>query len=91
VARPIAKRVPVDAVLFHNWRNRMEYAGGIIADQGAHVFDGSDLLMGASFPVAVTAAAGKPHKQGFDTPESVVVTAAYAEDFIATSASTMRQ
>ncbi|MBL8227550.1 MAG: Gfo/Idh/MocA family oxidoreductase [Bryobacterales bacterium] len=80
---PIAKRVPVDAVLFHNWRNRKDYAGGIVADQGAHVFDGIHLLMGASFPVAVTAAAGKPHKEGFDTPESVVATAEYSEDFIA--------
>jgi predicted dehydrogenase len=81
---PIEKRVPVDATLFHNWRNRRDYAGGIVADQGAHVFDGIHLLMGAGFPVAVTAAAGKPHREGFDTPESVVVTAEYAEDFIAT-------
>jgi predicted dehydrogenase len=81
---PIARRVPVDAQLFHNWRNRKDYAGGIVADQGAHVFDGIHLLMGASFPLAVTAAAGPPHKQGFDTPESVVVTAEYAEDFLAT-------
>ena len=39
--------------------------------------------MNAGFPVAVTAAAGKPHKGGYDTPESVVATAEYAEDFIA--------
>jgi predicted dehydrogenase len=38
--------------------------------------------MGASYPKAVTAAAGKPHREGFDTPESVVVTAEYPEDFI---------
>ncbi len=80
---PIAKRVPVDAQLFHNWRNRKDYAGGIVADQGAHVFDGIHLLMGAGFPSAVTAASGKPHREGFDTPESVVVTAEYNEDFIA--------
>ena len=39
--------------------------------------------MNASYPLAVTAAAGKPHREGFDTPESVVVTAQYPEDFIA--------
>jgi hypothetical protein len=31
----------------------------------------------------VNAAAGKPHKAGADTPESVVVTAEYADDFVA--------
>ncbi len=79
---PLQKRVPVNADLFRNWRNYRDYAGGIVADQGAHVFDGIHLLMGASYPKAVTAAAGKPHREGFDTPESVVVTAEYPEDFI---------
>ena len=78
---PIAHR-PLDPDRFRNWRNYADYAGGIVADQGAHVFDGIHLLMGAGYPSAVTAAAGKPHRQGFDTPESVVVTAEYPEDFI---------
>lgn len=79
---PVAKKRPLDADRFRNWRNYAEYAGGIVADQGAHVFDGIHLLMNASYPLAVTAAAGKPHREGFDTPESVVVTAEYPEDFI---------
>jgi predicted dehydrogenase len=81
---PIVKRVPVDAQIFNNWRNFKDYAGGIVADQGAHVFDGIHALMSAGFPLAVTAAAGKPHKPEYDTPESVVVTAEYGEDFIGT-------
>jgi predicted dehydrogenase len=68
---------------FRNWRLYSDYAGGILADQGAHVFDGIHMLMGAGYPVAVTAAAGKPHRAGVDSPESVVATAEYAEDFIA--------
>ncbi len=79
---PIANKRALDPDVFKNWRNYAEYAGGIIADQGAHVFDGIHLLMSASYPLAVTAAAGKPHRPGFDTPESVVVTAEYPEDFI---------
>jgi len=67
---------------FRNWRFYSDYAGGILADQGAHVFDGIHMLMNAGYPMAVTAAANKPHKQGVDTPESVVATAEYAEDFI---------
>jgi len=79
---PMEKRVPLDPDLFRNWRYYADYAGGILADQGAHVYDGIHFLMHASYPLAVTAAAGKPHREGFDTPESVVATAEYPEDFI---------
>ena len=78
-----APRRAFDADRFHNWREYKDYGGGIVADQGAHVYDGIHLLMGATFPSAVTAAAGKPHRPGFETPESVVVTAEYPRDFIA--------
>ncbi len=77
-----ARRQPVDPYRFRNWRFFSDYAGGIVADQGAHVFDGMHLLMGAGYPLAVTAAAGRPHKPRVDTPESVVVTAEYPEDFV---------
>ena len=80
---PAAKHPP-DPDRFRNWRQYKDYAGGIVADQGAHVYDGIHLLMNATFPTAVTAAAGKPHRPGFETPESVVVTAEYPQDFIAT-------
>jgi predicted dehydrogenase len=79
---PMEKRVPLDPDIFRNWRYYADYAGGILADQGAHVYDGIHLLMHATYPLAVTAAAGKPHREGFDTPESVVATAEYPEDFI---------
>jgi predicted dehydrogenase len=80
---PLQKRVPLDPDRFRNWRNYSDYAGGILADQGAHVFDGIHLLMNASYPIAVTASANKPHRQGFDTPESAIAIAEYPEDFIA--------
>ena len=57
---------------FRHWRFYSDYAGGILADQGAHVFDGIHMLMDAGYPLAVNASAGKPHKPGVDTPESVV-------------------
>ncbi len=77
-----AERRPFDPNRFRNWRLYSDYAGGIIADQGAHVFDGIQLLMGATYPSAVNASGGKPHKEGVDTPESVVAIAEYPEDFI---------
>lgn len=79
---PVEPHTPPDPFIFRNWREISAYAGGIVADQGAHVFDGIHLLMNASYPIAVTAAAGKPHRTGYDTPESVVATAEYPEDFI---------
>jgi predicted dehydrogenase len=78
-----AVRRPFDPDRFRNWRLYSDYAGGIVADQGAHVFDGIHLLMSASYPVAVNASAGKAHKAGVDTPESVAAIAEYPEDFIA--------
>ena len=78
-----AVRRPFDPNRFRNWRLYSDYAGGIVADQGAHVFDGIHLLMSAGFPLAVNASAGKVHKTGVDTPESVVAIAEYSEDFIA--------
>ncbi len=80
---PVKRRVPPDAYRFRNWRYISDYAGGIVADQGAHVFDGIHMLMAAGYPSAVTAAAGKPHREGVDMPESVVVTAEYPSDFVA--------
>jgi predicted dehydrogenase len=77
-----AEHRPFDANRFRNWRLYSDYAGGIVADQGAHVFDGIHLLMSAGYPAAVNASAGKVHKAGVDTPESVVVIAEYPEDFI---------
>ncbi len=78
-----AEKRPFDANRFRQWRFYSEYAGGILADQGAHVFDGIHMLMGAGFPAAVNASAGKVHKPGVNTPESVVAIAEYPEDFIA--------
>jgi predicted dehydrogenase len=77
-----AERRSFDPDRFRNWRYYSDYAGGILADQGAHVFDGIHMLMGAGYPSAVTAAAGRPHKAGVDMPESVVATAEYPEDFV---------
>ena len=79
---PAAKR-PLDASRFFDWRSYSEYSGGIVADQGAHVYDGIHLVMGCGFPAAVNASAGRVHKAKFDTPESVTVAAEYAEDFVA--------
>ncbi len=77
-----APRRDLDLNRFRNWRLYSDYAGGIVADQGAHVFDGIHLLMNASYPKAVNASGGIPHVPGADTPETVTVIAEYPEDFL---------
>jgi len=78
---PARKRAP-DPDRFRRWRLYSDYSGGLVADQGAHVFDGIHLLMNAGYPLAVNASGGRPHHEGVDTPESVVAVAEYAEDFL---------
>lgn len=78
-----AVRRPMDPQRFLNWRFFSDYSGGIVADQGAHVYDGIHLIMDLGYPGAVNASGGRPHKAGVDTPEAVVVAAEYPEDFLA--------
>ena len=80
---PATTRVPKDPSIFFDWRTRSAYAGGIVIDQGAHIFDAIHMIMDAGYPTAVNASAGRIHKPGADTPESVVVAAEYPEDFVA--------
>jgi predicted dehydrogenase len=63
-----AERRAFDANRFRNWRFYSEYAGGILADQGAHVFDGIHMLMGAGFPSAVNARRGRSTKPASTRP-----------------------
>ena len=77
-----AKKHEFEPGRFRRWRLYSDYAGGIVADQGAHIYDGMHMLMNASYPLAVNASAGRPHVEGVDTPESVVVIAEYPEDFL---------
>ncbi|MEJ7605481.1 MAG: Gfo/Idh/MocA family oxidoreductase [Bryobacteraceae bacterium] len=78
-----ARRREMTPGRFQHWRYYSDYAGGIMADQGAHVFDGVQMLMGAGYVSVVNASAGKIHRAEVDTPESVVVCAEYPEDFLA--------
>ena len=77
-----APRHSMELDRFRNWRNYKDYAGGIVADQGAHIYDSIHLIRGVGFPTAVNASSGKVHSPEGQTPETVVVTAEYADDFL---------
>lgn len=72
-----------DPTMFFNWRHVSAFAGGIVIDQGAHIYDSIHMIMDAGYPTAVNASACKGHVEGVDQPESVVVIAEYPEDFLA--------
>ncbi len=80
---PALKRGPLDPDRFNDWRSYTEYSGGIVADQGAHAFDGMNMLTAAGYPTAVNASAGPPLRPKVDTAESVVVCAEYAAPLLA--------
>ena len=73
---------PLDPDRFHHWRSYTDYSGGVMADQGAHIYDGVHLIRGVGFPMAVNATAGRVHSATNDTPETVIVAAEYPEDFL---------
>ncbi len=78
-----APDAPKDPLTFFNWRSLSPYSGGIVQDQGCHIFDSIHLIMDAGFPLSVTAMSLRPHVEGMDLPESVVVAAEYPQDFLA--------
>ncbi len=78
-----ASSVPKNPLVFFNWRSLAAYSGGIAQDQGCHIFDSIHLIMDAGYPVSVNATALRPHVEGMDLPESVVVAAEYPGDFLA--------
>ena len=78
-----APRVAKDPQRFFDWRNYSDYSGGIVIDQGAHIYDSIHMIMGAGYPTAVNASACSGHKPNADLPESWIVIAEYPEDFMA--------
>ena len=78
-----APAIEQDPLVFFNWRSLSEYSGGIVQDQGCHIYDSIQMIMDAGYPAAVTASALAPHVDGMDQPESVVVVAEYPQDFLA--------
>ena len=47
---PAKTRVPKDPAIFFDWRTRADYAGGIVIDQGAHIFDSIHMIIGRGLP-----------------------------------------
>lgn len=59
-----APRTAKNPLIFFNWRDFSDYSGGIVIDQGAHIYDAIHMIMDAGYPEAVTASACRGHKPG---------------------------
>jgi predicted dehydrogenase len=78
-----AEKRPLDAVRFHNWYYFWDYSGGLMVGQAAHVIDAINMIMGSTFPTAVTAAATRTHLEGAEVPETTNMAIEYGDEFLA--------
>jgi predicted dehydrogenase len=79
---PAPKR-PLDPVRFLNWNYFWDYAGGMLAGQGAHVVDAIQWFMDSKCPLAVTSSGGKANLDGAEIPETTTMTMEYPENYFA--------
>ena len=79
---PATRRDP-DPDRFLDWRSYSDYSGGIVADQGAHVYDGINMLTVAGYPLAVNASAGPVLRPKVDTSDTAVVAVEYPRELLA--------
>jgi predicted dehydrogenase len=78
-----AARHPFEPARFRDWLYFRDYAGGILCEQGAHIFDMIQMCMRSSYPSAVTCTAGAPNVQGAEYSETAVLSVEYPENYLA--------
>jgi predicted dehydrogenase len=79
---PAPKR-ELDPVRFFNWYYFWDYSGGLMVGQAAHIVDAINWFMNASFPAAVTCAAGRVNLEGAEVPATTCMCIEYPENFLA--------
>ena len=78
----VAPKRPFDPVRFFNYLYFWDYAGGMLAGQGAHIVDGIHYMLGSRAPLAVTAAGGRPNLAGAEITETASMTVEYPENYL---------
>jgi len=79
-----APRRPMDPNRFLNWLYFQDYSGGMMIGQAAHIIDGIQWMMNSTFPVAVTAAGGRPNLEGAETTETSSMIVEFPENYLTT-------
>jgi predicted dehydrogenase len=73
---------PLDPLRFFNWQWFWDYSGGMIT-QAAHIVDAINMIMGSSYPAAVSCLAGRVNVEGSEIPETATMSIEYPENFLA--------
>lgn len=79
-----APKRPMDPSRLFNWLYFSDYSGGMMIGQAAHIIDGIQWMMNSTYPVAVTAAGGKPNLEGAETAETSSMIVEFPENYITT-------
>jgi predicted dehydrogenase len=74
-----AGRREVDPAIFVNWHYLLEFSGGMLTGQGAHMIDAINWFMGSTYPVAITCTGRKPDLKGHDAPDTATMCVEYPE------------
>jgi predicted dehydrogenase len=77
-----APQRPVDDLRFFNWYYFWDYSGGLMIGQAAHMIDCVNMILGSTYPTAVTAAATPTHLDGAEVPETTNIAVEYADDYL---------
>lgn len=79
---PAPKR-ELDPVRFFGWYYFFDYSGGMLVGQAAHIIDAINMIMGSSYPSAVTCSGISPNVEGAEIPETATMLVEYPENFLA--------
>ena len=71
-----------DPVRFRNWYYFWDYSGGLMVGQAAHMIDCVNMILGSTYPTAVTAASTPTHLDGAEVPETTNIAVEYADDYL---------
>jgi predicted dehydrogenase len=72
----------MDPMRFFYWQWFFDYSSGMIT-QASHIVDAINMILGSSYPTAVSCLAGKVDVNGSEVPETVSMTIEYPENFLA--------
>jgi predicted dehydrogenase len=71
----------LDPMRFFYWPWFFDYSSGMIS-QASHIVDGINMILGSSYPTAVSCQAGKVDVEGSEVPETASMTIEYPENFL---------
>jgi predicted dehydrogenase len=77
-----APQRPMDPMRFFYWQWFFDYSSGMLS-QASHIVDAINMILGSSYPTAVSCLAGKVDVSGSEVPETASMTIEFPEKFLA--------